>query len=155
MDEISIDTTQVDQTLDDIVSAFDDMSYEAPFRATMIDWQEHHQEAFMQGHGPGDDVWPELAEATKKRKGHGVKLIEEGDLEASLVSNTPDSIREIVDEPTSPGFSFGTRDEKAHRHQHGTKHMPARPPVGVTDQQIDQLTDRIADHLVGEILGGL
>lgn len=131
-------------------------------KTAMEDLEQLHQTAFQQGVAADGTLWPELAESTKRAKGHGVILIEEGDLEASLTEpNHVDALREIVGEPGYQSFRYGTTDEKAPFHQAGTANMPARPPVTVPDKFPDQLAEMAADHQAAiaaganNVLGGL
>jgi phage gpG-like protein len=76
--------------------------------------------------------------------------VEKGELETSLTTdNGMNSTRGVAER----GLIFGTQDEKAMFHQHGTKHMPARPPVGLTVKRVTAIVETIADSLVDKLRG--
>jgi hypothetical protein len=45
---------------------------------------------------------------------------------------------------------YGSSDEKLGFHQFGTRYMPARPPLVVTDALNEELARLVADHIVGD-----
>ena len=110
---------------------------------------EETRERFANQVASNGEAWAPLAPSTVKRKGHARILMETGRLGVSLSEAThPDAVVEIVDEPGQGGFSRGTAVEYAGFHQTGTARMPARPPVGVSEEYCDGFAERAADHLV-------
>ncbi len=127
--------------------------YTPVFRKILQDFQHRHGEFFDAELSPGGNGWPALAETTVARKGHEKILFETGRLRASLESVTSDSIREIVGDENSPGFTFGTSVEYAIYHQLGGR-LKVREHVGVNDPMLDEMVEDIADHITGTIVLG-
>ncbi len=94
--------------------------------------------------------WAPLAPSTVARKGHDIILVETGAMRASLVGQTGDSIRDAG----ADFATFGTSDEKAAFHQEGTRNMPARPPVGASDELLDEIAGIIGDAYIAQLSGG-
>ena len=94
-------------------------------------------------------AWAPLAASTIAKKGHDIILVETGALRASLVGVTGDSIRDA-----GADFGvFGTSDPKAMFHQEGTSRMPARPPVGVSEELLETIAGIIGDAVIAQISG--
>ena len=120
----------------------DYVSVLAPFQQ---DLAEQHAEMFTGQHDANGNAWAPLAESTIKRKGHSRILYESGDLAASLVTvGAAHNISAVAER----GSLFGTDVEYAGFLQTGTSRMPARPPVGVSEENITKLTNQIADATV-------
>lgn len=51
-------------------------------------------------------------------------------------------------------IKFGTRVRYAHFHQRGTRYLPKRRVVDLTDAQVDEITEVIADAIVAPIVRG-
>jgi phage gpG-like protein len=119
-----------------------------PFQQTLA---EQHAGQFAGEFDSNLDSWAPLKPSTIKRKGHDRILYETGALRASLVTvGGPGNIHEV----TPSTLLFGTSDQKALYHQEGTRKMPARPPVGVSEENIDKLVDQIADSTVEILMRG-
>ena len=127
-----------------------DATFKPVLEQAVKDLENDHQGFFDAAQDATGAPWPPLAPATVRRKGHDTILVETGALRKSLTSKGGDAIREIFDEPQE-GFSFGTSDPKAPFHQAGTERMPARPPVGMTEERLDQICDEIADSMVDQL----
>ncbi len=123
--------------------------YEPVFRKVMNDFEDYHFFYFEHEVAFTGEPWAELSPITIERKGHDRILFDTGRLMASLTSDSADAIREIITDVHTPTMSFGTSVEYAAFHQEGTKYMPARPPLGITDVGMAQLTEDINDHLFG------
>lgn len=94
------------------------------------------------------DTWARLAKSTIKKKGHDQILVETGALRDSLVSVAgPGNVHEIM----SRQMRFGTEVGYAMFHQYGTSRMPARPPVGMSEETLDKLVNSVADAIVGKM----
>lgn len=95
------------------------------------------------------EPWAPLKPSTVARKGNDRILVEHGALIASLVNvGGPHNIHEAMPR----GAIFGTSDPKALFHQLGTSRMPARPPVGISEETLDRLCEAVADRTV-ELIG--
>lgn len=149
------DQTELDKFFADLAEEF----YATPMRELMegevAEVEAETRERFAGQIDSNGTAWPPLKPATIKRKGHARILVETGRLGVSLVEDGhPDAVIEIIDEPGQGGFSRGTGVEYAGFHQTGTKRMPARPPVGVTEAYCDGFAERAADHLVEHLKAG-
>jgi len=109
---------------------------------------EQHAEMFGGEHDSNGSPWAQLAPSTVARKGHSRILFETGALMESLVSVGGEN---NIAESFPRGLVFGTSDEKALFHQNGTSRMPARPPVGLSEETLDKLVDRVADATVEKL----
>ncbi|WP_397570658.1 phage virion morphogenesis protein [Schlesneria sp. T3-172] len=97
--------------------------------------------AFRAQSTPGGVPWAPLAESTVRRKGHAYILVDTGDLASSLIDvDGPGNINAT----NSHGLMFGTDVEYAIFHETGTSRMPARPAVGMSDETLDDLCERVA-----------
>lgn len=124
--------------------------YQEPLNAFLPSLVEEHREHFAQEKDAGGNSWAPLAQSTIDRKGHDTILVEHGDLERSLTAiGGAGNIAAV----TGQGLLFGTSDEKAGFHQAGTSRMPARPPVGISEERINQLAESLADSAVNQLLG--
>jgi phage gpG-like protein len=117
--------------------------------------EESMRQGFEQSKAPNGSGWAPNAPSTIKRKGHGVVLRETGRLGVSLTQEThPDAVVEIVAEPSGCGFSRGTSVEYSGFNQNGTKRIPARPHVGLTEEACDEMTELGADLAIEHLKAG-
>lgn len=137
-----------------MIDAFEGADLTPVMREAMADLQALHTEAFAGQYDPNSGAaWTPLSPLTVAAKGHSTILVESGRLRASLTGEVSgDSIRELVNEPSGRGFTFGTRVPYAGFHQHGDG-VPERPMVGFDDEFVDQLVSNTADHLLATIAG--
>lgn len=119
------------------------------------DLEKDHRGYFDREADSDGRSWPPLSPFTIARKGHDTILVETGAMRASLTRKTSDAIRDVFTDGPQPGLVFGTGDEKAPFHQYGTRKMPARPPVGMTDERLDDICDNIADAMVDQIMDAI
>ncbi len=140
--------------IDDMLDRYDSTDMKPVMRTAEQVLEDETHDAFSQGQASDGTPWPELAESTKKRKGHGIKLIEAEAMLNSLINGShPDAVREFIQETNHQSFVFGTRDKKAGLHTTGTKKMPARPPVTVPDSYPDDLAELTVDHQAATAAG--
>lgn len=99
----------------------------------------------------GSGKYPPLSERYAKRKSRlrpqAPILVYDGDLRDSLVGNTQDSILEI-------GKAFliiGTKLPYAIFLNDGTKNMPARKPIFISEKMVEQIEKVYQAHLNKEI----
>lgn len=105
-------------------------------------------EGAAQGYGSWAPLSPKYAEQKRRDGFTGGILVRTGKLKASLSSVGAGSITKI----TPSSLEIGTSIPYAKYHQGGTRRMPARPPIRVTDAQrqfLIKLIQRFA------IVGGL
>ena len=88
-------------------------------------------------------AWPDLADSTRARKGN----------KGSLLVHSGSLLRSITFEASKGSVSIGSNMVYAKWHQDGTKNMPARPFLGLSSTDYDDVNDLIADFLNG-VLGG-
>lgn len=112
-----------------------------PFLSTL---EQTHADQFRSQQDSTGSRWAPLAASTIRRKGHDRILFEKGRLEASLAGHSADSVRAV----SHRGLLFGTQVEYALFHQDGTSRMPARPPVGMQEPTLDEMTNAVADAAV-------
>jgi phage gpG-like protein len=101
--------------------------------------------AFSAQSTPGGDAWAALAPSTVKRKGNSRILFETGTLMASLVNvGGPGNIHGS----DRRGLIFGTDVDYSVFHETGTTTMPQRVNVGISEETLRTLVDKIADATV-------
>lgn len=95
--------------------------------------------------GEGNGTWPELSHRyaewkAKHYPGAGI-LVAEGDLKGSLLDVE-------ISNKDEHSFEFGTEDPKARYHQDGGGNLPQRKVIDVSDDELDEWTELIMDHLL-------
>lgn len=143
----------LDGVYQDIENHFNTLEFSPVWSEVIADLETLHDKYFAAEAGPAGK-WEELAESTVERKGHEGILWETKRLQASLIGQTGDSIREVISEEHNSGFVFGTDIEYAHFHMTGTNNMPARPMVGITEVEVDAITNRMLDYTTRELVDG-
>ena len=114
--------------------------------------QGDHQTYFDDSKSPEGNKWAKLAASTIKRKGNNNILIDTNRLIKSLTQRGPDAIREPFASGNMVGLVFGTAVPYAHFHMTGTRHMPARPEVGITEERMEKLQSQVAGVYVETII---
>jgi len=137
----------------DIERQYESLEFSPVWSEVIADLETLHDKYFLAEKGPAGK-WEELAEETVFRKGHEGILWETKRLQASLIGQTADSIREVISEEHNSGFVFGTEVEYAHYHMTGTQNMPARPMVGITEVEVDAIVNRMLDYTTQELVDG-
>jgi phage gpG-like protein len=134
--------------LDDLQRQVNEMDYEEILKGSQQDLAEYETGIFAGEFDSNLNPWAPLAPSTIKRKGHDRILLETGALRESLVHvGGPGNVAETA----SRGMIFGTEVPYAIFHQTGTRRMPARPPVGISEETLDKLCNRIADETVRQL----
>lgn len=148
-DTISIPefSTVVEQLGDQVVS----MDFTQVLDDFLPEIASQHSEMFGGQHDSNGSPWAVLAPSTVARKGQDRILFETGALMESLVTIGGSN---NIAEAFPRGLVFGTSDEKAMFHQEGTLRMPARPPVGLSEETLDRLVNRVADAAVENLRTG-
>jgi phage gpG-like protein len=131
---------------------FRQISYVDPLTAFLDRIAERNRVYFEHAHAPGGESWAELSPVTVSRKGHDTILVETGKLRDSLTGGNADSIREVLEEGQTTTLIFGSQDRTVGFHQYGTRRMPARPPVGLSEGALDNLCDVVADTAVAGLM---
>ena len=99
---------------------------------------------------PDGDAWPALAPSTVKRKGNSKILFATGSLMASLVNVGGEGNVHSVD---SRQLVFGTDVKYAVFHETGTAKFPQCFFVGISDETLQSLVEKIADATVEQMKG--
>lgn len=129
----------------DLDNAFRDCDYEPTLRQVLPELAQDHAGFFGQARDSGGSPWPPLSPVTVAAKGHSTILVDSGALRASLTQpGGPNNVAAA----SHRGLIFGTADHKAGYHQTGTSKMPARPPVGLTEQRLDSICEAVADTVI-------
>lgn len=131
----------------DVEERLNNADYEQTLQPFLATLEQTHSAQFRSQQDSGGNAWAPLAPSTIARKGHSRILFESGDLQTSLTSGGSDAIREVFDR----GLIFGTSTEYAIFHQEGTSRMPARPPVGIQTQTLDEMVNAVADAAVEQL----
>ncbi|MGC1272582.1 MAG: phage virion morphogenesis protein [Planctomycetaceae bacterium] len=134
----------------EIENAYRDCDYQAAIDKLVPAIVTDHAGYFSNRTSPNGVAMAPLSPVTVAKKGHDRPLVETDAMRQSLLqSGHP----EHLGGTSHRGLVFGTSDEKATIHQHGTKRIPARPFVGWTEERVDDAANKMADHLVEALKG--
>lgn len=97
---------------------------------------------FEQAKSPEGVAW-----APRKSGGSHPLLILTGDMFSSVVEEGPNGSVEITDN----GLLIATDDHKAPFHEDGTSRMAARPFMGLGQEALSELDERLADAILDEL----
>lgn len=140
---------EIESIFHDVEQVVQDADYTTDLETGEQWLAEQHAGQFAGEFDSNLESWSPLKESTVKKKGHDRILVEHGALMASLVSvGGPGNIHGAMPR----GMLFGTDVEYAIFHQNGTGKMSARPPVGLSEETLDKLTNRIADSTVEKLV---
>ena len=143
--------------VDSLVELFSDMSEtyrDIDYRPLLEDFMPviaaQESSMFANETDSNGSSWAPLKPSVVKRKGNDRILVDTGALISSLVNiGDAGNIHDVFDH----GLTFGTDIEYASLLQDGTKRMPARPPVGISEETIDGLCEQVADYVVEQLRG--
>jgi phage virion morphogenesis protein len=115
--------------------------------------QNDTRERFRKGEDPDGKKWKPLKHPPKIPKGRSV----DQPLWATgrLVASTGAGVADHVEELTPHSLVIGSSVQYAGYHQFGTKHIPARPFLGVGADLAKQLDDVVADFAVDAVVKSL
>lgn len=153
MQEINIgDIKELDGVMDGIVNeavdALKNMNWGPLFAEYTIDLEELHRNYFDSEASPIDVAWAPLSARTIKAKGHAEKLVDTGEMQASLIANAEHAVRELNVSSTEVHLKFGTDVSYAGYHITGTNKMPQREQVGVSEEVVDVWQAEIMDNVI-------
>lgn len=97
------------------------------------------QQRFNDKAAPNGLRWQNLKPETQKRKGNNNILVGKGE----------SGLRDIVNEITEQSVSIGTSLHYGKYHQFGTRHMVARPFLGISNDDRAEILAEIAEYLDG------
>ena len=140
---IKVDSKVGEKRLKSLISKAKDFS--AVYKEIAKSFYQFQERQFRSG-GAEIGGWKPLAKSTLRQKfrlGYPPDiLVRTGRLMRSLASKTTDTIEEI----TSRDLRIGTGIPYAIYHQKGTKKMPARPLIALTQKLLDKWTGLFAEH---------
>jgi len=138
--EVILTVAEFQGVYDDIASNFRAASYRDELDDIDDLIYESHADRFGLENDPNLSAWPPLAAATIARKGHATILVDTKRLRRSLTTKGhTDHVGEITDR----GLTFGTDVPYSIFHQQGTRNIPQRAHVGLTTENVDELTEVI------------
>lgn len=143
--EVTADTREIEKALRDLQNVVDDL--QPAFRDIGEYLLRSHDERFRRGVDPDDNPWAELKQKTKKYKPKNKDkiLVLSGDLMDDMVYQVS---------PTELRFGTGQETSKyAATHQFGRPEdgIPARPFIGLSGDDEDEIANIIRRHLLNAI----
>jgi phage gpG-like protein len=146
---------EVNQYIDSIQDRLLNADYTPLLRSLQQYLEQEHARFIAMQAGPGGEPWKQLAESTVNRKGHAIILVDKTDLAQSIAGpGHKDAIREIVNEGSNHGLSFGTRVPYSKFHQHGTKKLPIRMHVGANQKMVDEMSAQLRAFAIAVLVRG-
>lgn len=148
MIEIKIDDTQIRTALQNLQHAVSDLSPALKEIGEVL--VESTKQRFESGMGPDGSQWPDNSAVTIDRKGRNKPLVDEGTLMESIR-------KELVGNNTleiGTGLGYGAMQQFG-----GTKaefpflwgDIPARPFLGLSDADREEILKIVEDHLTASI----
>lgn len=107
------------------------------------------RERFNKEQSPDGQKWKPLAESTIKRR---KKRHKRGNMK--ILQDTGELRRSIAYEADSHSVRVGSKLKYARTHQFGRGKIPARPFLGVTNNEKEHITSMFRQYLKRHILGG-
>ena len=139
---------QLESVFGDVVRDVAGVDYQPILQGIQQEIAEGEAAAFDGEREPGGPSWTPLATSTIKRKRSSRILFESGALQASLVA-----LGEAgnISTTSSRELLFGSDVPYVTLLDNGTSRMPARPPVGVSEETLDKACNQIADETVRQL----
>lgn len=157
VDDLPYTSEQITNIGDDIVDIVREGDFSRVFRKAIYDLEQDVRGFFASEATPDGVPWKPLAPSTVQRKGHSRILIDTTKMHRSLtsggMSSDGESVREIIEEGSNKGFSFGTSIPYAHYHQDGTGRIPQREFLGFTEERLEQIENDVLDRVIDLITG--
>jgi len=146
-------TTELSRILDIMANDLND--FEPMFRSIAKDFKKTEEGIFSsEGSFEGGSAWPALSpmyKVQKDKKYPGRKILEAtGKLRQSLTSMGSGHVEQIESE----SLAIGTDIKYAKYHQSGTRKMPARPPLQITEAEKSRWTRIAHEYIFRSINGG-
>lgn len=136
---------------DGIAADFTRINFQAFGRLELYELEDLHAKYFADASDPTGAAWPQLAQSTIDRKGHGTILVDTGRLLASLTGGGADGIRDVAEVSDMTNIIFGTNVEYSGLHDEATWNRPARRHVGINEQFLDGFVDRLLQYTINEL----
>lgn len=142
-----VELSQVGSIFLGIEQQFMGIDYSETLRDVIPDLEKDEQGQFAGEMSANGTKWPPLSDTTIAIKGHDTILVDTGRLKSSLVGQTPDSIRET----SHRGLLFGTSVPYSIFHDKPTANRPQRQHVGIGEQTVETIVNKIADATVNAL----
>ena len=143
--DIDMDIGPIDRFLHGLTGAMNDLR--PVWQVIHADFFQIEEVQFGNQGERGGEKWPELSEpyATRKEKkypGNPI-LVASGRLVGSLVATAGE--HRFFSEPRQ--MTVGTAVPYAVLHETGTKHMPARPPIKISDEDQTRWLGALSEYI--------
>jgi phage gpG-like protein len=150
----------------DLQEVYDDLSediaatdYQDWMASELVRMADLHRTFFQNQTSPNGTAWPKNALSTIRRKGHSriLRGIPTNNFRLSrslterVTSTTGDAIRNAIQTDNAAYMSFGTSVEYSEIHDRGTSRIPIRQHVGLNDEHINGMVDRLADEITKQL----
>lgn len=144
----------IESIIEESIASVRDYRWFELFGQYLVDLEDLHEMYFNAESDPVGQAWAPLSQVTISAKGHDEKLVDEERLLESVRMRNDDAIRYLQKDGEDLKLSFGTSVEYAHWHISGTRRMPARVFVGVSESVVDAWQDEISANAVAAITQG-
>lgn len=153
---------QIQDVYDALAEDINATDYQDWMGSELVRMADLHRSFFQRETGPDGARWKPNTPATIKAKGHGRVLRGHPDntyrMSRSLTDRTTrttgDAIREMAQTDTAAYMSFGTSVEYSARHDVGGARLPIRRHVGLTDEHVNDMVERLGDEIIKQLQHG-
>jgi phage gpG-like protein len=147
------------EVYDDLTEDIAATDYQDWMASELVRMADLHRTFFQNQQSPNGTAWPPNALSTIKRKGHSriLRGIPTNNFRLSrslterVTSTTGDAIRNAIQTDNAAYMSFGTSVEYSERHDVGGPNLPIRQHVGLNDEHINGMVDRLADEITKQL----
>lgn len=126
------------------------LDYSRGLKAVSVYLSAQAKRCFSESRTPDGTPWPPLKNPSRRRGGKSAKpLVDKGILMASMSATA--ASRGAVRDITRVSLEHGTEIEYAGFQNFGTRTIPAREFVGITDQMAGRIEQIIADDVARQL----
>jgi phage gpG-like protein len=151
--------SDLQEVYDDVSEDIDAVDYQEWMAGELVRMADLHRSYFARQAGPSGAAWPKNAPITIKRKGHSriLRGIPSNNFRLSkslterTTTTTGDAIRNAIQTDTAAYMTFGTSVEYSEIHDRGTGRIPIRQHVGLNEEHINGMVDRLADEITKQL----
>lgn len=152
---------ELQEVYDDLTEDIAQLDYQEWMGRELVRMADLHRKYFQHQTGPDGAAWPKNAPSTIRYKGHGRILRGHPSnnfrLSRSLTERstrtTGDAIREAIQTDTAAYMTFGTSVEYSAAHDRPRGNIPARRHVGLNEEHVNGMVERLADEIVKQLNG--
>ena len=121
------------------------LDFRIPLRTVALYLNSQARKCFDEQRSPDGKPWARFKrKPSARRGGPSAKLLRNtGILMASLTGQAGGHVEVL----TATSLTWGSNVPYAGYHQHGTKHIPARPFLGITDQMRGRIEQIVAEYV--------